>query len=107
MQGAARSEAQRPVLHAHTAVGRNDVNTIGRDRVAVLNGGHRQAGAARQDFREMAFELRGQMRDEHDRHAGIRRQRVQELLERAQPARGSADGDDGKRLDDPGFLHEL
>ena len=78
------------------SIGRNDVDVVGYQRRGFIDLNHRHAGAGGEDVREFAVVLGGQMDDDDEGDAGIVRQRLEECLQRLNPARRSADAGDGR-----------
>ena len=93
---ATRQQFQRSVRDDHATVRRNHVDAIRRDFRLILDfidGHSRRAG---QDLGEMGCMGRRKVRDEHERHAGVGRQRAEQLSERLEAAGRGADADDRK-----------
>ena len=70
---------------------------IGLDRHAVFDEMDRERRMARQQLVHEALEVRRQVLNDHERHAGVLRQVIEEAHERIEPARRRADADDKTR----------
>ena len=99
----ARHELQSAVDNTHAARRRNHIHMIGLDCWFVVNLHDRHLRGAREDFRQGAGMRWRQMLHQHERHAGIHRQRFEQLRERFQPASGRANADDRERRSRCGF----
>ena len=75
----ARLEFQNALRDAQVRVGRNDINVIGLDPQIVRDLAHRQRGGPRQNLRERAFMLRIEMLHQHEPHARVERQMLEQL----------------------------
>ena len=92
-------QLQHAIKNAHLAVGRDDINVVGRDGDLILRFRHRHGGAALEDFGKQADVAGIEMRHQYEGHAGIRRAGMKEGIEGFQPAGGSTNTDDGKSRD--------
>ena len=93
----ARQELQRPADDDHALSGRDYVDVVRLDRRLVLNLHDRHCRRPRQDFRQGAGVRRGEVLHQDERHAGIGRQRLEQLRECLQSAGRGADADDRER----------
>ena len=75
----ARLKLQHALRDAQVRVGRNDIDVIGLDPQIVRDLAHRQRRGARQKLRERAFMLRIEMLHQHEPHARIERQMLEQL----------------------------
>jgi hypothetical protein len=91
-----RGEVQPPVLYREVLAGRNDVNVVGLDLRAVGGLGDGQGGAGLEQVGQFTLVVGVQVLHEHERHAGILRERFEERLHGPQPARAGPDADDGE-----------
>ena len=90
-------QLQDPLRDDHVAVGRDDVDVVRLHPRLVLDLGDRHRGRPRQDLRQQAVVRRGQVLHQHEGHAGVDRQRAEQLREGLQPAGRGADADDRER----------
>jgi hypothetical protein len=93
----ARQELQRPTDDDHAPVRRDYVDVVRLDRRLFVNLHDRHFRRPRQDFRQGAGVRGRQVLHQDERHAGIGRQRLEQLRERLQPAGRGADADDRER----------
>jgi hypothetical protein len=92
--GEARPGAQDAAAHGQLPAGRTDVDVVCFDDVAVAGLAYRHAGFLAQQRIEDALAVRIHMRDDHERHARLFRQRCEQLRNGRQPPGRSADADD-------------
>ncbi len=93
-----RLDHQDPLLDGQARVGRDDINVIGQDRLAVGSLAHGHRGDSAQKLGQRALMRRIEMLDQHEAQARIGRQMLEQFHERFQPARRRANPNDGKRL---------
>ncbi len=91
------ADAQMPLLDVKHRIGRRHVDVIAPDRLVVLGDQDRHAGVARQDLRQQAFPLGGEMGDDDKGHAEVGRHGAEQALERLHSSGGGAHANDGKR----------
>ena len=90
----ALAQQQAPAGDDHLLLRRDQIDVVRLDQHAVLDEVDRQLGVPREELVHQALEVRRQVLDDHERHAGVLRHVVEEALERFEPAGGSADADD-------------
>ena len=89
-------KSERPALDRQRRVGRQNVNAVRLNLLAIARDMDGQAGVAREYVREEAFAIWGEVRDNHKGHAEIGGDGFEELLEGPQPTGGSANANDGE-----------
>ena len=94
---------QYPIQYVHLAVGWNDVDAIGLYPSLIDGLHHRHGSGALQDFRQQTFMVRGQMRYQHEGHAGVCRAGAEKPLEGLQSACRSTYSDNGEGGDSNRF----
>ena len=94
-----------PVADSQGLVGRNYINAIRFDGYAFGNLRHRHTGGIGEQPGEQALVLGVQMLDQHKRHAGFRRQRLQQAPEGFQASGRCSHPHDGKGLFGRGESH--
>ncbi len=91
-------EPQVAVGHRHLPGGRNDVDVVGLETLAVPHGLDRQGGHVLQQRGQRALVLRGEVEDDHVGRARLERQGREKRLERLDAPGGSAQRDHGQLL---------
>ncbi len=89
-------ESESSSLYRQGCVGRQNINAVGLNLLALARDMDVQAGVAREYVREKAFAIWGEVRDNHKGHAEIGGDGLEELLESPQPTGGSANANDGE-----------
>ena len=79
--GFAAGELEVAVHNHHAGVGRDDVDAVGLNVHAIVNGDDGHFSGRRQDFAKQALVLGVEMLDEHEGHAGRRFDGAEELTE--------------------------
>jgi hypothetical protein len=79
-------QSQRAVFDLHARVARYNVDVIGRNARPILGLAHRQRSDFCQQLGQDALMPRVEMRDQHDGHAGVDRQTLEQLPERFEAA---------------------
>ncbi|MGC4120345.1 MAG: hypothetical protein QM765_38340 [Myxococcales bacterium] len=97
-----RQQVQGAVEHRHVLVGRDDVDVIALDPLAVGGLLHGHLGRALQQLDQHPLVGRVQVLDDHERHAGAGGDVLEELLEGLQAAGGGAEAHDRKGGGEPG-----
>ena len=92
----ARRDDQATLLDREVAVGRDDVGVVAADHEAVGRLQHRHLRRSRQQLTELAGVVRVEVLDQDEGESGPLGDAVEELRERFEPSRGSADADDGE-----------
>jgi hypothetical protein len=85
-------------------VGRNNVNSIGRDFDAVPRFDNGNVCVAPKQLRKLALMVRVQMLDEDEGHACVSREVLEKIIEGLEAAGRSADSHDGEGFARRGFL---
>jgi hypothetical protein len=93
----ARQELQRTAGDDHAAIGGDHVHMVRLDGRLVVHLGDRHAGGAGEDLGQGAGVCGQEVLDQHEGHARVGGQRLEQLGERFQPARGRAHADQGER----------
>ena len=75
------AELEGAALESHREAGAGDVDMAGLQRQSCRHLQHRHGRVTREDLSHQAVTLRGQMLDDHERHAGFPRQSVEERVE--------------------------
>ena len=81
------------MLNGHFLVWRNDMDRVGLNLRPILGLPDWHLGIFFQKLREHADMARVQMKNQNESHAAVTGHLGEELLERSQSARGSADAD--------------
>ena len=88
-------QLQYAAQDGHLAVGRDDVDVVGRDGGLVHGFEYRHGGGTLQDLGQQADVAGIEMRHQDESQAGVHRAGAEEGLEGFQAAGGGADADDG------------
>ena len=89
----ALAEQQPAAGDDHLLLRRDQIDVVGLDQHAVLDELDRQLGVAPEQLVHQALEVRRQVLDDDERHLGVGREVVEEVLERFESAGGGADAD--------------
>lgn len=92
------TQAQAPALDHQGRVGRQHVDVVGRDRVAIAHGRDRHGGVAVDDLRKHTDMARSEMRHDNIGQAAVRRDCAEQPLERLDAARRRTDANNGNAL---------
>jgi hypothetical protein len=93
----ARAQDQDPPGDAQVPVRRDDVDVIRLDAQVVRDFADRERRRASEQLRERAVVLRIEMLHEHESHARVEREVLEQRRESLEPAAGRADAHDRKR----------
>lgn len=108
----ARDQAQTLIAHRESGIRWNDIDVVGLDGEPFLGLRHRHGCSLGEELRQQALVVRIKVLDEDESHSALRRERGQQLRDRLESPRGSANADNGKghwvtarvdRLRDGGF----
>src|SRR5450759_5547418 len=80
----------------HVAIGRDQLDAVGRYLHLVSRLDHRHGGGTLQNFGQNADVVRIKVRHQHESHAAVGRNIGDELFECLEAACGSAQADDGE-----------
>ena len=95
-RGDTRDQLQQVAFDGDVVPPRGDVDVVGLDHRVPPDLGDRHAASLCQQVGQDALVAGVQVLHEHEGHAGVDRQRSQELSERVQSARGGPHADDGE-----------
>jgi len=96
------TQAEVPLADLEHLVGRRHIDVIGAHGLVVLRDQDRHARIPREDFRQHAFPLRGEVGDNDKGHAGLGRHGLEQILERFDASCGGTYANNGK-----GLIHRL
>jgi hypothetical protein len=91
------TELKGPIRQGEGATRTDDVDVIGLDRLGLVDLVYRECAVVGEDFRHRALAVRREVLHNHERDTGLGWHRLEERLERIDPASGSADADYRKR----------
>ena len=97
-RGDARDQLQHLAFDGDVVLPRRDVDVVGLDRRVLLDLGDRHPASLGQQLGQDAFVVGVEVLHEHVGHAGVDRQRPQELSECVQPAGRGPHADDGEGI---------
>ncbi len=88
------TKLKAPLPDRQDRIGRQDVDLVRLDLLAILRGNDGHRGVPRENFGEHAFAVRREMGDDDKRHSRFGRHVLEKAFERAKAAGGGADAND-------------